>query len=250
MSYDFRSLSNGVLAQLVERLNGIEEVRGSNPLGSRLPRRPDSGKLRLAGQTQPRPHINVLRLLTFFRFHCYSGPGILGPLSAPPLPPPLPTPPAPPSPRTGRVATCLGCAVALAIGIVVAVILLVIAEQKITNAAHSTESHNSVIGSIYVGDWQDVKNPGSVIQILPNGSASCRIVNGMTNYNITGGQATFDKQTKRLAIKLFLFGPSWHVDEPPHETADGLVMKLDGQTFRKFQSNPSPSGTQAPGVAI
>ena len=28
---------NGVLAQLVERLNGIEEVRGSNPLGSRNP---------------------------------------------------------------------------------------------------------------------------------------------------------------------------------------------------------------------
>jgi hypothetical protein len=28
------SLKNGVLAQLVERLNGIEEVRGSSPLGS------------------------------------------------------------------------------------------------------------------------------------------------------------------------------------------------------------------------
>ena len=28
--------SSGVLAQLVERLNGIEEVRGSNPLGSRI----------------------------------------------------------------------------------------------------------------------------------------------------------------------------------------------------------------------
>ena len=27
---------NGVLAQLVERLNGIEEVRGSNPLDSRM----------------------------------------------------------------------------------------------------------------------------------------------------------------------------------------------------------------------
>jgi hypothetical protein len=26
--------ADGVLAQLVERLNGIEEVRGSNPLGS------------------------------------------------------------------------------------------------------------------------------------------------------------------------------------------------------------------------
>ena len=29
-----RSETYGVLAQLVERLNGIEEVRGSNPLGS------------------------------------------------------------------------------------------------------------------------------------------------------------------------------------------------------------------------
>ena len=28
--------SDGVLAQLVERLNGIEEVRGSSPLGSTL----------------------------------------------------------------------------------------------------------------------------------------------------------------------------------------------------------------------
>jgi hypothetical protein len=28
---------HGVLAQLVERLNGIEEVRGSNPLGSTNP---------------------------------------------------------------------------------------------------------------------------------------------------------------------------------------------------------------------
>ena len=27
---------DGVLAQLVERLNGIEEVRGSNPLGSTI----------------------------------------------------------------------------------------------------------------------------------------------------------------------------------------------------------------------
>ena len=28
--------TSGVLAQLVERLNGIEEVRGSNPLGSTI----------------------------------------------------------------------------------------------------------------------------------------------------------------------------------------------------------------------
>ena len=30
----WRTKKRGVLAQLVERLNGIEEVRGSNPLGS------------------------------------------------------------------------------------------------------------------------------------------------------------------------------------------------------------------------
>ena len=28
--------SDGVVAQLVERLNGIQEVRGSNPLGSTI----------------------------------------------------------------------------------------------------------------------------------------------------------------------------------------------------------------------
>jgi hypothetical protein len=37
------TIINGVLAQLVERLNGIEEVRGSNPLGSTIS---DGGVLR------------------------------------------------------------------------------------------------------------------------------------------------------------------------------------------------------------
>jgi hypothetical protein len=134
--------------------------------------------------------------------------------------------------------------------VIVAVILVVIAAQQISNSVHSDESHKSVIGSFYVGDWQDVSNPSSVIQILPNGSASCRIVHGATNYTITGGQATFDKQTKRLAIKFFFVGPSWHVDEPPHQTPDGLVMKLDGQIFRKSRSYSSPSGNQTPGVSI
>jgi hypothetical protein len=136
------------------------------------------------------------------------------------------------------------------IAAVVVAILGNIANVLISNWVRSGQSHASVISSIYVGDWQDVKNPGSVIQILPNGSASCRIVNGMSNYNISGGRATFDKQTKRLAIKVFFFGPSWHVDEPPHETADGFVMKLDGQTFRKLRSYSSPSGSGSPGVSI
>jgi hypothetical protein len=144
----------------------------------------------------------------------------------------------------------LGCAIAFSIAAIVAVILVVVAAQHISNAVRSDESHKSVIASSYLGDWQDVSDPTSVIQILPNGSASCHIVHGATNYTITGGQATFDKQTKRLAIKFFFVGPSWHVDEPPHQTTDGFVMKLDGQTFRKFRSYPSPSGTQAPGVSI
>ncbi|MBV8100972.1 MAG: hypothetical protein JOZ31_17650 [Verrucomicrobia bacterium] len=170
-------------------------------------------------------------------------------MSTPPLPPPPRVPPAPPSPRTGR-ATCLGCAIALSIGAIVAVILVVFAVQQISNTVRSDESHKSVIGSDYVGDWQDVSNPTSVIRILPSGSASCHIVHGATNYTITGGQATFDKQTKRLAIKFFFVGPSWHVDEPPHQTTDGLVMKLDGQIFRKFRSYSLPSDSKTPGVSI
>ena len=33
---DFMPPMDGVVAQLVERLNGIQEVRGSNPLGSTI----------------------------------------------------------------------------------------------------------------------------------------------------------------------------------------------------------------------
>ena len=38
MNFDFSNLAQaiGLLAQLVERLNGIEEVNGSNPLGSTI----------------------------------------------------------------------------------------------------------------------------------------------------------------------------------------------------------------------
>jgi hypothetical protein len=134
--------------------------------------------------------------------------------------------------------------------VVVAIILVVVAVRNISTTARSDQSHNSLVGSSYVGDWQDVNNPASVIQILPNGSGSCRIVHGMSNYNVTGGTAAFDKQTQRLSIKFFFIGPSWHVDEPPHESTDGVVMKLDGQTFRKLRSYPSPSGSGAPRVAI
>ncbi|MBV8213297.1 MAG: hypothetical protein JOZ08_08740 [Verrucomicrobia bacterium] len=139
---------------------------------------------------------------------------------------------------------------ALSIAAVVAVILVVITAQQISNAVRTNEGHNSVIGSPYIGDWQEANNSANFIKILPNGSASCQIVNGSTHYTVTAGQATFDKQTKRLAIKFFFVGPSWHVDEAPHQTADGVVMKLDGQTFLKLRTYSSPSGSGSPGVSI
>jgi hypothetical protein len=49
------------------------------------------------------------------------------------------------------------------------------------------------------------------------------------HYTISGGRATFDKETKRLAIKFSLFGRSWHVEELPHQTSDGSVTEVDGK---------------------
>jgi hypothetical protein len=120
-------------------------------------------------------------------------------------------------------------------------IVVVNVAQYISNTVRSDESHNSVIRSIYVGDCQDVHNSANLIPILPSGSASFRLVLGIMHYTISGGRATFGKETKRLAIKFSFFGPSWHVDEPPHQTSEGSVMKLDGQIFRKFRTYPSPS---------
>jgi hypothetical protein len=140
--------------------------------------------------------------------------------------------------------------VAFGIAAVVLVVLIVFAVNQISSVAKTDDSHNSVVGSVYVGQWQDVKNPASVIQILPDGSASCQIVHGMSHYSINGGRATFNKETRHLAIKFFFLGPNWHVDEAPHQTADGFVMKLDGDTFRKVDSFPSPSGTKGLGESI
>ena len=132
----------------------------------------------------------------------------------------------------------------------VLVVLLIFAVNQISNVVKTDESHNSVVDSVYVGEWQDVSNPASVIQILPDGSASCQIVHGMTHYSINSGRATLNKETRQLAIKFFFLGPTWHVDEAPHETADGLVMKLDGNTFRRVRPYASPSDTRGPKESI
>jgi hypothetical protein len=130
------------------------------------------------------------------------------------------------------------------------VIGLVFAVYQLSNGISKDESQNSVVGTAFVGDWQDVNNPASVIQIQPNGGGSCQIVHGVSHYSINGGKATFDKKTQHLAIKLFFLGPNWHVDEAPHQTANGMIMKLDGDTFRKLRSFPSPTGSEGPGSSI
>jgi hypothetical protein len=66
--------------------------------------------------------------------------------------------------------------VAFGIAAVVLAIFLIVAVNQISNVVKTGDSHNSVAGTAYVGDWQDVNNPASVIQILPNGSSklACR----------------------------------------------------------------------------
>jgi len=118
------------------------------------------------------------------------------------------------------------------------------------STANMDESRNSIVGSAYVGDWVNANNPSSFIQILPNGTASCQIVHGSTRYSVNGGHATFDKKTGRLAIKFFFFGAAWHVDEAPHETEEGFVMKLDGQTYRRVGPSPSPKPSPGSGIFI
>ena len=46
-------LLDGVVAQLVERLNGIQEVRGSSPLGSTIPVSPLGVNLMALDRTDP-----------------------------------------------------------------------------------------------------------------------------------------------------------------------------------------------------
>ena len=139
---------------------------------------------------------------------------------------------------------------AFGIAAVILAVVLIFAVNQISSSFRADENRNSVVGTVYIGDWQDVNNPASVIQILPNGSGSCNIVHGMSHYSINGGKATFDKQTNYLAIKFFFLGPNWHVDEAPHQTVNGVIMKLDGQSFRKLRNYPTPSGNQGPGSSI
>jgi len=49
------------------------------------------------------------------------------------------------------------------------------------------------------------------------------------HYTISVGRAIFEKETKRLAIKISFLGKSWHVDESPRQTSNGSVMVVAGK---------------------
>jgi hypothetical protein len=142
---------------------------------------------------------------------------------------------------------------AFVVGIVLVSILFVVGFQQISSLLSSAgidDSRNSIVGSAYVGDWVNAGNPSSFIRILPNGSASCQIMRGGIRYSVDGGHASFDRKTGRLAIKFFFVGPTWHVDEAPHETKDGFIMKLDGQTYRRLGPGPSPKPSPTSGISV
>ena len=165
-------------------------------------------------------------------------------------PPPLPDQTQPTRSKRGA---CLGCGLAFVVGIALASVLFVFGFQQISSLIPSAgidDNRDSILGSAYIGDWVNAGNPSSFIRILPNGSASCQVMSGGIQYSVDGGHASFDRKTGRLAIKFFFFGPTWHVDETPHETEDGFIMKLDGQTYRRLSRSPSPRASPTSGVSV
>lgn len=43
---------------------------------------------------------------------------------------------------------------------------------------------------------------------------------------------------KALSIKLFFFGPTWHIDQPPHRNGAQFEMILDGKIYRRVREAP------------
>jgi hypothetical protein len=40
---------------------------------------------------------------------------------------------------------------------------------------------------------------------------------------------------KALSIKLFFFGPTCHIDQPPHRNGAHFEMILDGKVYRRVR---------------
>jgi hypothetical protein len=87
----------------------------------------------------------------------------------------------------------------------------------------------------YVGDWEPVGSEPGQIRILPGGLAECHLRHGITTFDISGARARLTPDQKTLSIKLFFFGPTWRVDEPPYRKGDQFEMILDRKVYRRVR---------------
>jgi hypothetical protein len=97
----------------------------------------------------------------------------------------------------------------------------------------------------FVGVWRAVDDPRSTITIRADGKGDCDIHHHGSDYQLTGARARYDDVRRSLSLKYSILGPSWHVDDPPHPTSEGMEMQLNGRVYRKTSpvSRPPPGKT-------
>lgn len=114
-------------------------------------------------------------------------------------------------------------------------ILALLALFELPPFAPKFDPDHPAIPPEYVGDWQSVSSEPGQIRILPGGLAECHLRQGITAFDISGARARLTPDQKRLSIKLFFFGPTWRIDEPPHRRGDQFEMILDRKVYRRVR---------------
>lgn len=113
--------------------------------------------------------------------------------------------------------------------------IVFLAAFEIAPFAPKFDRDHPPIPSEYVGDWELVSNEPGQIRILPGGRAEYHSRHGIDSFDVSGARARLTPDRKALSIKLFFFGPTWHVDEPPHRKGDQFEMVLDGKVYRRVR---------------
>jgi hypothetical protein len=134
-------------------------------------------------------------------------------------------------PWLGCLFVCLGLAVVIPlVGAITLRTLL-----QVPPFAPKAGPDHPAIPSEYVGDWQLAGGEPGQIRILPDGRAECHVMKGIAAIDLSGARARLTPDQKTLSIKLFFFGPTWRVDEPPHWRGDQFEMTLDGKVYRRVR---------------
>ncbi|HEY0791289.1 MAG TPA: hypothetical protein VGD78_09515 [Chthoniobacterales bacterium] len=158
------------------------------------------------------------------------------------LPPPLPSPPARRRPLflAGCAAGCLGVFLAFILGAA----LLVLAALQLPPFDPKLPRGALPVPREYVGTWQSVDDPSSTLTIHPDGKGDCDIHHRGGAYRMLGGRIHYDPAHRLLSLKFLIFGPSWHVDDPPHAAEHGSEMKLNGRPYRRIGNVTEPGETR------